>query len=323
MNAPADERMPAFAAALRARREESDRLLRQAHAGGIGGSARSVVEDLAAWDSIVARSPAAGDLAVAVLEIALDLAGQGRWRATAPGRVTLTTLAPTLGWFTGQGSSAHRPIEALRALTRSASRVVRDVSLRSWILRLGRAEDPEEKIREAIAVAAWRSGSPRLREAALRAAASLPTNVAAGLLEVAPRDVEAILLRHRRDRWWWPGRPEHGVVARLGDSVCADGPWLRLPAVVSGGPTGWAVVADGRSWAVVADIHGSSFVPLHDAQGLMTLRSADREATVAASVPWSDSITGLALAPSSGPAPGVALVSRAHSYRLDVVRVGL
>lgn len=321
MSAPGAGRMPAFAAALRARRDQTDRLLRQAHAGGLGGSIRSVVDDLAAWEPIVARSPAPQELAVAVLEIACDLAGTGRWRSTAPGRVTLTRLAPTLSWFTGEGPSAHTPTDALRALTQAASRVVRDVSLSAWIQRLGLAQDPGEKIREAIAVAAWRSGSPRLREAALAASQALPPHVLAAVLEVSPSEVDAVLLRHGGDRWWWPRLPERAVLARLGGSICAGGPWLSLPVVVSGGPSGWAVVADGRSWAVVADIHGATFVPLPDAHGLTTLRPTGLEAQVMARVNWADQVTGLAFTAPEGPAPGVALVSRAHSYRLDVVRV--
>ena len=313
--------MPAFEAALRERRSDTDALLAQAHADGVASNARGLIGDLAAWEPVVAASPAPAELAVAVLGSALGLAARNRWTSSGPVRATLTTYAPALGWFSGSGPSAFAPQAALAALTQAASRVSRDVSLRAWSSRLSGSGDPGEWIREAIAVAAWRSGSARLRESALNAADRLPVEMSAALLEVEGTQVEAVLRRHRSDPWWWPGRPASGVVARLGDSICADGPWVNLPAVVAGGPTGWAVVADQRSWAVVADIHGATFIPLPTAQGLISQRSPALEQQVMASVPWADQLTGLALTRVTGPADPIALVSRAHSYRLDVVRV--
>ena len=88
--------------------------------------------------------------------------------------------------------------------------------------------------------------------------------------------------------------------------------------MVAGGPTGWVVLSGTTAAAVVADVHGSSFVPLPDAGGLATDPPSDPLPEL--TVPWDDDVTGLALLPALPGGP-VALVSRAHSYALDVVRV--
>uniref|UniRef100_UPI001CB6E77E hypothetical protein n=1 Tax=Actinotalea sp. JY-7885 TaxID=2758576 RepID=UPI001CB6E77E len=85
-----------------------------------------------------------------------------------------------------------------------------------------------------------------------------------------------------------------------------------------GGP-GWLVHADGRRWLVVADVHGVAVVRAGEIGGEVPAPGVPA-AALAGVVPWVDTVTGGAVCPG-GTDGAVALVSRAHSYCVDVVRL--
>ncbi|QCB94006.1 hypothetical protein [Cellulomonas shaoxiangyii] len=260
-----------------------------------------------------------------VVRVTLDLVARGRWAGDHPQRAAVLRALPLLrGWW-----DAH-PDAVVDACVAAAAVVGRRVPVERWAGLVAAAPAPADPVhvRGAMLVAAWRCGLVRYRDAALDAAAHLPAELAGPLLALpGDVDVATVLERHRADRWWWPGAAtDPGVVARVGGFLPLGGPWVGLPRAVPGGPSGWLALADGRRWAVVADVHGSAVVAL-DAE-LTTEPGPAGDATVPARreppvpaalpVPWSDTVTGVVPAPA-GPAD-VVLVSRAHSYALDVVR---
>lgn len=295
--------LPALARALRSERERADAALARAHAAGVDGP--SVVADLAAWEPVLAARTVPGPLGVAVLETALSLTGAGRWRPGSPARRALCELAPGLPWYI-----AGDPAATLAALVAAATTLTRTGGYAAWARALPSLPDPGAHVRPLLAVAAWRAGTARLRASALEAASALPAEVAGPALGLAPGAVASALAANVADPWAWPGAPVRGVLTRLGDYRGVGGVWLAPPRV---GP-GWTVSADGRSWEVVADIHGGELValPIPLKRGRVSSRLA---AAVAGVVPWQDTITGAAAA------GGLVLVSRRHSYRCDVVRL--
>lgn len=295
--------LPALAGALRSERGRADAALARAQAAGVDAAA--VVADLAVWESVLAARTVPGPLGVAVLETAFGLAGAGRWRPGSTARRALCELAPGLPWYV-----AGDPAVTLAALVAAAITLTRTGGYAAWARALPSLPDPGAQVRPVLAVAAWRAGTARLRASALAAAAALPVEVAGPALGLAPGEVASALTANAADPWTWPGARVGGVLTRLGDYRGIGGAWLAPPTV---GP-GWTVSADGRSWDVVADIHGGELVPLPDpvTPGRVSNRLA---AAVARAVPWQDAITGAA------EADGLVLVSRRHSYRCDVVRL--
>lgn len=272
------------------------------------------------------------DAVLAVVRTTLDLVARGRWHTGRAQRTAVVQVLPALApWV-----RAH-PTHVVPAVVAAADVVARTGLLDAWSARLSAAPAPDDAahVRPALLVAAWRTGLVRYRDAALDAAAALPVALAGPLLGVAPDDVADVLTRHSADRWWWPQVPDGaGVLRRVGGFAAWGGPWVGLPVAVPGGPTGWAVIADGQTWAVVADVHGAGVVPLDDLdlsaaadapprpRGAVGWLLAGRAAAPepALPVPWQDATTGVV---PGGPATGddVVLVSRAHSYALDVLRV--
>lgn len=314
---------------LRAHAGTVDPWLRGAASAGASGTAvRAALADL---DPVAAALGDARRVLPAV-RATLDLVARGRWSGAHPQRAAVLRGLPLLGAW----CDAH-PDAVVDACVAAAAVVGRRVPVERWAALVASAPVPagSADVRGALLVAAWRCGLVRYRDAALDAAAALPVEVARALLALAAdADVADVLRRHRVDRWWWPGASDApGVVARVGGFLPLGGPWVGLPRAVPGGPSGWLALADGRRWAVVADAHGSAVVAL-DGPGHAGAEeeppaspgnpgSPPPDSPVAPDppalpVPWSDVVTGLVPAADG---PPVVLVSRAHSYALDVVRV--
>lgn len=282
-------------------------LRRAAAAGAEGGAVRAALAELAPVATALAGGGDGDEAVLATVRAVLDLVGRGRWH---PGRAQRAAVLEVLPVVASWVRSA--PTTSVPALVAAADVVGRAGRLDAWASRLAGPPPAADRVRGALLVAAWRAGLARYRDAALREAADLDDAVLAPLLGVeAPAGV---LARHRDDRWWWPDVPERpGVVRRVGGFAPWGGTWVRLPVAVAGGPTGWVAVAGQEAWAVVADVHGSSLVPLPGPAAA----PARPPAVPDLPVPWDDDVTGAV------PEPGgrAVLVSRAHSYRLEVVRL--
>jgi len=305
---------------LRAHADEVDPLLgRAAAAGASSDDVRAALGELAQVAPQLLGAPGAapgssdeGRVLLPAVTAVLDLVARGRWRAGHPQHYAVLATLPAVWRWVRAAPDVTTP-----AVVAAADVVARAGRAQAWTALLTATPAPSpDDVRPALAVAAWRAGLARYRDAALAAAADLPPDVAGPLLRLAPVDVHAVLERHRTDRWWWVGAPEGpGVVSRVGGFRPWGGRWTALPRVVPGGGSGWTVVADGGAWRVVADVHGAAFVAT-DESGLADLPVPTSGPTLA--VPWTDHVTGWAPAAD---APDVVLVSRAHSYVLDVVRV--
>lgn len=305
-------RASAFGRWLEQDRAHADAVLRAAAARrGDAAPVRAAVLDVAQ----VAERLADGDLdprlGRALLDAATDLAARDRWHAGQPERDVLLDVVPRLADLV-----RDRPDVVVPLLVGSAAAVRRggDAGRVTDLLAAAPATDDVDHLRGAVLVAAWRSGAVRYRAAALRRAADLPAPLAAAVLGLPPgSDPADVLARHEADPWWWPGAaPGAGVVRRVGGFRGFGGSWLAVPRVSSTAPWGCHVRADGACWAVLVDVHGSAVVRLD---------RPDEQAWLPAPrlpVPWDDEVTGWA------PARGddrVLVVSRRHSYALDVVRV--
>lgn len=189
----------------------------------------------------------------------------------------------------------------------------------------------------------------RLPEAAALAALDLDARY-------APDGLAAVLDRHAAEPWWWPtwtARPgQVHVRARVGGFRGTDsGPWVRLPRVVGSAGDGWRwtvetdavgaarggagardagggataggpAVGGVERWVVACDVHGTAIArdpgPAGEpaavtAEVLTVSGTSVRLAGATGTLPWDDAVTG------SAAARGVALVSRASSYALDVL----
>lgn len=328
-------------AAVAARRDALNAALRRAAAQGapdglLLAAAAEAVGHARALEGAVAGDPAAGDRLGDVVEALVGAAARacvrGRWAEGSAERWALSVL-PALGPW-----ALAAPHACAAALVAAARVVRRDADADAWVRRLAAAScvpgdvPAADLVRPALLVAAWRSGLSRYRDAALDAVAGLPAAVAAAALGLGPAAADGlerdVLAPHRVDPWWWPGRPVvPGVAARYGGFRGLGGPWLTLPTVVGraraddGGP-GWLVDADGQRWVVVDDAHGVAVV----CAGAVVDAPAPRQdapppdpGLLAAVVPWDDEVTGVAACPT--PSGTVVLVSRAHSYGLDLVRL--
>jgi hypothetical protein len=307
------DRASAFGRWLQADRSAVDGLLQGALArGGDRDAVRSAVVELAA----VPWAPPGADLdpalGRALVARVADLAARGRWTTGDPDRTVVLEVLPRLAGLLGGQPAAT--VEAVGGAARTVARSGDLALLGSLLAGVPGAADARA-VRSAVLVATWRAGAARYRSAALREAAVLDVPAAAAALGLpAGANVADTLTRHGRDPWWWPGiATSPGVLRRVGGFRGYGGPWLGLPRVVRGGPTGCAVSADGARWAVVADIHGAAVARLDEEPGEVPTPSPLR-----LPVPWTDQVTGSA---PVGRGSSVLVVSRAHSYRLDVVRV--
>ncbi|NCT90162.1 hypothetical protein GXB85_04235 [Cellulomonas sp. APG4] len=332
-------------AAVRRRRAALNEVLRRAAAQG------AAPEDLLRTTAEVAGLVRGLEVALpedrfdatleALVGSAAALCAQGRAGAHGPEHRALAVAATAVPWL------AVDPRPVVGAMVAAAPTVARQGDLDAWLRRVAAAATAEQgvtagadlaaRVRSVVVVAAWRSGLARFRDAALAAVDELPRAVAVAALDL-PAELaadpsrlgEAVLTPHRADRWWWPGsRTAPGVLARHGGFRGLGGPWLRRPVVLGwvgpaeGGP-GWLVEADDVAWLVVADVHGSAITRFGDAaaDGVTGRpRPPAHGAPHVGVVPWTDEVTGLvAVDAPAWPGP-VALVSRAHSYCVDVVRL--
>ena len=139
-----------------------------------------------------------------------------------------------------------------------------------------------------------------------------------------------VLARSAADPFWWPGAPTAGRTGQVGGFRGSGGPWVGVPVVLgtveAATPT-WRVAADDQVWVVVADVHGTAV--LRESAGRST-SAAELDSLLAAVQPdpalvdavaphlgAQDTVTG-----AGATTAGMVLVSRATSYRLDLVRTG-
>lgn len=275
----------------------------------------------------------------ALVETTARCVAARRWRSDSAERWAVLALTPhVLPWL------RSAPAVTVAALTDVARAVAARGDAAGWGRRVAAVASESDAplpldaggIRDALLVAAWRSGLVRYRQAALRAAATLPAAVAAAALDLPPTtDVGDVLARHAEDPWWWPG---HGavdatdapsVVGRFGGFRGFGGPWLTLPRVVGPLPG-----EPGLLWAVrTAEPHVEDWTLVCDAHGWAALRATPGDEERATSwgpasgppdrtpppgVPWLDDVTGQAA--TTTPSARLSLVSREHSYSLDLVR---
>ncbi len=118
------------------------------------------------------------------------------------------------------------------------------------------------QVREFGAVAGWRAGDVRLRDAAHRVAAALPAATAAAALELPPdTDVAAVLSTNRAVPQAWPGVGTR----RIGGHLALGGCFTTPPRVLAGDGLHWQVQdgPDGatRTLLLVADAHGWMVTP--------------------------------------------------------------
>ena len=157
------------------------------------------------------------------------------------------------------------------------------------------------------------------------AGAALPGSRGSAHGPGSPRDV---LARSAADPFWWPGAPAAGRTGQVGGFRGSGGPWVGVPVVLgavdAATPT-WRVAADDQVWVVVADVHGTAV--LRESAGRST-SAAELDSLLAAVRPdpalvdavaphlgAQDTVTG-----AGATSAGMVLVSRATSYRLDLVR---
>ncbi|GEK20773.1 hypothetical protein [Cellulomonas xylanilytica] len=284
--------------------------------GGDPELVRAAVLDVAgAADRLADGDDLDPRLGRALLGAATDLAARGRWRAGTVERATVLELVPRLAALV-----RARPDVVVPLLVASARTVERsaDTAVVADLLAAAPPTDDVDHLRATVLVATWRAGAVRYRAAALAAAARLPAPLAVAALGLAPgTDPGPVLDAHTADPWWWPGREQAaGVLRRVGGFRGLGGPWLAVPQVSAGATDaglGCRVRADGECWAVLADVHGGAVVRLDEPDVEERAAAVPRLA-----VPWDDEVTGWAAA---GGDPRVVVVSRRHSYWVDVVRV--
>lgn len=276
----------------------------------------------------------------AMVPVLVDAVGQlvvrRAWHESSADRWAVLGVVPFL-----PHAMSRSPQVTVDVVVQGAGRVARGADLGAWGRRLSAADaylPDDDALRAAAAVAAWRSGFVRLRTAALAAAAALPDAALAPLLDLTETDLadhgvasaRDVLSRSAADPFWWPGAPETGRVGQVGGFRGSGGPWVGVPVVLGAvdAPTPtWRVAADDQVWVVVADVHGSTVLretpelapSTVDVEPLVEGARPDRTLvqSVAPHLGAQDTVTG-----ASPAGPGVVLVSRATSYRLELVRVG-
>lgn len=307
------DRATAFGRYVLSDRAFVDDVLRSAAARcGDPEAVRTAAVDLAAVaDGLADDGDLDPQVGRALLTAATDLAARGRWRAGAEERTTVLEVVPRAAALVRARPDVVVPllVASARTVRRSADRAVL-----AGLLAAAPPTDDVDELRATVLVATWRAGAVRFRSAALAAAARLPAPLAVAALGLTPgTSPDAVLAAHTADPWWWPGRDQTaGVLRRVGGFRGFGGPWLAVPRVSSGAPWGCHVRADGECWAVLADLHGSAVVRLDSTD------VPQRAAAPTLPVPWDDEVTGWSAA---GGDPRVVVVSRRHSYWVDVVRV--
>lgn len=195
-------------------------------------------------------------------------------------------------------------------------------ALRAW----PRGEPlPDVRLREVGAVAAWRAGFVRLREAASAAALTLPPEAAAAVLGTpgGPSAVGAALAANAIRPGEWPGSAS--LPRSIGAFRGFGGPWRLPPVVLGGDGHRWSVRSGDEQFTVLTDAFGTAVLAAQQPPGTgdpAAIEPAAPRVPVPAAEPqawWDrhgDDVTGAARA------AGLALVSHAHSHRLTLVTDG-
>ncbi|GEL99095.1 hypothetical protein [Cellulomonas terrae] len=271
----------------------------------------SVVDVAAVGDGLAGDGDLDPLVGRALLTAATDLAARGRWRAGTAERAAVLEVVPRTGTLVRARPDVVVPllVASARTVERSADR-----ALLADLLAAAPASRDADELRATVLVATWRAGAVRFRSAALAAAAGLPAPLAVAALGLPPgTEARPVLDAHAVDRWWWPGQSQAtGVLRRVGGFRGFGGPWLAVPRVSSGAPWGCHVRTDDECWAVLADVHGSAVVRLDSTD------VPQRAPAPHLPVPWDDEVTGWSTVDDD---PRVVLVSRRHSYSVDVVRL--
>ena len=359
--APSTTTVPTWQGELVAQRDVLNSRVAAARSAGASADAlRTALLEMGPGADHLARTMGDPSAFAAVVPVLVDavsaLVVRRAWHESSADRWALLGVVPFLPRAMGRS-----PKVTVDVVVQGAGRVARGADLGEWGRRFCAADahlDDDDALRAAAAVAAWRSGFVRLRGAALAAAGSLPDAALVQLLDLAgavdessaaagagpaggavpgspgsghdpdgPRDV---LARSAADPFWWPGAPVAGRTGQVGGFRGSGGPWVGVPVVLgavdAATPT-WRVAADDQVWVVVADVHGTAV--LRESAGRST-SAAELDSLLAAVRPdpalvdavaphlgAQDTVTG-----AGATSAGMVLVSRATSYRLDLVRTG-
>lgn len=175
---------------------------------------------------------------------------------------------------------AREPRQVAGCVCNAAFQVANQAGTRpeEWLRRMGDVAPHSQtvaELREAGTVAAWLAGMTQYRQAALAAAGSLPTPLAARSLglpaETPAAEMRQLLLRLREHAWLTietaaNGDPAAGIasVATVGAFVGFGGLFYRPPHVSAIDQR--LLIDDGRSeWELLADAYGAWFRRLGDA----------------------------------------------------------
>lgn len=292
-------------------------------AGAPVDALRAALVEMAPAADHLARSMAEpGAFARAVLPIVdavVRLVARRAWHESSAERWAMLGVVP----FVARAVS-RSPETTIDVVVQGAARTVRGADLGAWGRRLAAADvhlPDDESFRRAAAVAAWRSGFVRVRQAALDAAEQLPDAALQALLDLPAPTVPGhgevatgprqVLEGNTVDPFWWPGSPTSGPLARAGGFRGSGGPWVGVPVVVGRHqaltPT-WQVWADDQPWVVVADVHGTAVLRDHVAR-------AD-EAPGAVGTSGSAGTAGTADAADGPDASGAAVATDALPHQL-------
>lgn len=285
-----------------------------------------------------------------LVDAVVRLVARRAWHESSAERWAMLGVVP----FLPQAVS-RSPETTIDVVVQGAARTVRGADLGAWGRRLAAADahlDDDESFRRAAAVAAWRSGFVRVRQAALEAAAQLPDAALPALLDLPAPTVPGhgelatgprqVLEVNAVDPFWWPGSPTAGRLGRAGGFRGSGGPWVGVPLVVgrhqAPTPT-WQVWADDQPWVVVADVHGTAVLRDHAARadgadgpdggpaaaGTTDALPHQLLAAVSQHLGSDDRLTGVSPSRPLEAARGTltVLVSQQTSYRLELVRVDL
>lgn len=359
--APSTTTVPTWQGELVAQRDVLNSRVATARSAGASADAlRTALLEMGPGADHLAQTMGDPSAFAAVVPVLVDavsaLVVRRAWHESSADRWALLGVVPFLPRAMGRS-----PKVTVDVVVQGAGRVARGADLGEWGRRFCAADahlDDDDALRAAAAVAAWRSGFVRLRGAVLAAAGSLPDAALVQLLDLAGADGETsgaagtdgadaavpgsrgsghgpdsprhVLARSAADPFWWPGAPAAGRTGQVGGFRGSGGPWVGVPVVLgavdAATPT-WRVAADDQVWVVVADVHGTAV--LRESAGRST-SAAELDSLLAAVQPdpalvdavaphlgAQDTVTG-----AGATSAGMALVSRATSYRLDLVRTG-
>ena len=357
--APSTTTVPTWQGELVAQRDALNSRVAAARSAGASADAlRTALLEMGPGADHLARTMGDPSAFAAVVPVLVDavsaLVVRRAWHESSADRWALLGVVPFLPRAMGRS-----PKVTVDVVVQGAGRVARGADLGEWGRRFCAADahlDDDDALRAAAAVAAWRSGFVRLRGAALAAAGSLPDAALVRLLDLDSDDSESsgaagtrgagaaepgspgsgpgtdgprdVLARSAADPFWWPGALAAGRTGQVGGFRGSGGPWVGIPVVLgavdAATPT-WRVAADDQVWVVVADVHGTAV--LRESAERST-SAAELDSLLAAVQPdpalvdavarhlgAQDTVTGAGVTSA-----GMVLVSRATSYRLDLVR---